>query len=230
MDMNSRSSSYPSRTSTGPSSSTNRWGGGRTPTSSPTRPSIVQLTLPGSAGSIQFGVGLTPAPPGSLRGAVPRRRRHRGRPCRARGARRPGKRDLPRGPAGSAVPARRRTRTGTGPGHRPVDLRIVPCRSCRRSRLACPAETEGNHRAGEPVLLDVMQRFPMFSEAVFPTLRDLDARTAPRQPGEGGDRGVVLPVLLGRSGRPGGLRARPRTALHVARAFSVPTSSTWTSS
>jgi catechol 2,3-dioxygenase-like lactoylglutathione lyase family enzyme len=30
---------------------------------------IVQLTPPGSAGSIQFGVGLTPAPPGSLRGA-----------------------------------------------------------------------------------------------------------------------------------------------------------------
>ena len=31
---------------------------------------------------------------------------------------------------------------------------------------------------------------------------------------------MVLPVLLGRSGRPGGLRARPRTALHAARAFS----------
>jgi len=30
---------------------------------------IVQLTPPGSAASIQFGVGLTPAPPGSLRGA-----------------------------------------------------------------------------------------------------------------------------------------------------------------
>jgi hypothetical protein len=29
---------------------------------------IVQLTPPGSAGSIQFGVGLTSAPPGSLRG------------------------------------------------------------------------------------------------------------------------------------------------------------------
>jgi catechol 2,3-dioxygenase-like lactoylglutathione lyase family enzyme len=29
---------------------------------------IVQLTPPGSGGSIQFGVGLTPAPPGSLRG------------------------------------------------------------------------------------------------------------------------------------------------------------------
>ena len=30
---------------------------------------IVQLTPPGSGGSIQFGVGLTPAAPGSLRGA-----------------------------------------------------------------------------------------------------------------------------------------------------------------
>jgi catechol 2,3-dioxygenase-like lactoylglutathione lyase family enzyme len=30
---------------------------------------IVQLTPPGSAASIQFGVGLTAAPPGSLRGA-----------------------------------------------------------------------------------------------------------------------------------------------------------------
>lgn len=30
---------------------------------------IVQLTPPGSATSIQFGVGLTSAPPGSLRGA-----------------------------------------------------------------------------------------------------------------------------------------------------------------
>jgi catechol 2,3-dioxygenase-like lactoylglutathione lyase family enzyme len=30
---------------------------------------IVQLTPPGSATSIQFGVGLTAAPPGSLRGA-----------------------------------------------------------------------------------------------------------------------------------------------------------------
>jgi catechol 2,3-dioxygenase-like lactoylglutathione lyase family enzyme len=30
---------------------------------------IVQLTPPGSAASIQFGVGLTSAPPGSLRGA-----------------------------------------------------------------------------------------------------------------------------------------------------------------
>jgi catechol 2,3-dioxygenase-like lactoylglutathione lyase family enzyme len=30
---------------------------------------IVQLTPPGSAASVQFGVGLTPAPPGSLRGA-----------------------------------------------------------------------------------------------------------------------------------------------------------------
>jgi len=29
---------------------------------------IVQLTPPGSGGSIQFGVGLTSAPPGSLRG------------------------------------------------------------------------------------------------------------------------------------------------------------------
>ena len=29
---------------------------------------IVQLTPPGSAGSIQFGVGVTSAPPGSLRG------------------------------------------------------------------------------------------------------------------------------------------------------------------
>jgi catechol 2,3-dioxygenase-like lactoylglutathione lyase family enzyme len=29
---------------------------------------IVQLTPPGSGGSIQFGVGLTTAPPGSLRG------------------------------------------------------------------------------------------------------------------------------------------------------------------
>jgi catechol 2,3-dioxygenase-like lactoylglutathione lyase family enzyme len=29
---------------------------------------IVQLTPPGSGGSIQFGIGLTPAPPGSLRG------------------------------------------------------------------------------------------------------------------------------------------------------------------
>jgi catechol 2,3-dioxygenase-like lactoylglutathione lyase family enzyme len=29
---------------------------------------IVQLTPPGSAGSIQFGVGVTAAPPGSLRG------------------------------------------------------------------------------------------------------------------------------------------------------------------
>ena len=29
---------------------------------------IVQLTPPGSGGSIQFGVGLTAAPPGSLRG------------------------------------------------------------------------------------------------------------------------------------------------------------------
>jgi catechol 2,3-dioxygenase-like lactoylglutathione lyase family enzyme len=29
---------------------------------------IVQLTPPGSGGSIQSGVGLTPAPPGSLRG------------------------------------------------------------------------------------------------------------------------------------------------------------------
>ena len=30
---------------------------------------IVQLTPPGSAASVQFGVGLTAAPPGSLRGA-----------------------------------------------------------------------------------------------------------------------------------------------------------------
>jgi catechol 2,3-dioxygenase-like lactoylglutathione lyase family enzyme len=30
---------------------------------------IVQLTPPGSTASVQFGVGLTPAPPGSLRGA-----------------------------------------------------------------------------------------------------------------------------------------------------------------
>jgi len=30
---------------------------------------IVQLTPPGSTASIQFGIGLTPAPPGSLRGA-----------------------------------------------------------------------------------------------------------------------------------------------------------------
>ena len=29
---------------------------------------IVQLTPPGSAGSVQFGVGVTSAPPGSLRG------------------------------------------------------------------------------------------------------------------------------------------------------------------
>ena len=30
---------------------------------------IVQLTPPGSTASIQFGIGLTPAPPGSLQGA-----------------------------------------------------------------------------------------------------------------------------------------------------------------
>ena len=46
------------------------WGGGRTPISSATTSfRIVQLTPPGSAASIQFGVGLTAAPPGSLRGA-----------------------------------------------------------------------------------------------------------------------------------------------------------------
>src|SRR6476659_9272656 len=148
---------------------------------------IVQLTPPGSVASIQFGIGLTPAPPGSLRGAYlvvddigsPVPSSWSAAPGSARSSTRP---SWERGSGPSAHPNGNRARPPTG---RPTDR---SCRSttptatagsCRKSPLACPAGTE------------------------------------PR-----GDRGVVLPVLLGRSGRPGGLRARPRTALHAARAFS----------
>jgi hypothetical protein len=37
-------------------------------------------------------------------------------------------------------------------------------------------------RVPVPVLLDVIQPFPTFSEAVFQALRDLDAQLAPARP------------------------------------------------
>jgi catechol 2,3-dioxygenase-like lactoylglutathione lyase family enzyme len=41
---------------------------------------VVQLTPPGSGCSVQFGVGLTDAAPGSALGHLPGRPRHRGGP------------------------------------------------------------------------------------------------------------------------------------------------------
>ena len=79
---------------------------------------IVQLTPPGSGGSIQFGVGLTPAPPGSLRGlylvvddieAARAELTERGAPVSE---------VFHEARLGGAVPARGRARAGTGPGDR----------------------------------------------------------------------------------------------------------------
>ena len=59
---------------------------------------VVQLTPPGSACSIQFGIGLTGAAPGIVRHGVSGRHRHRSRPSRADRARCARRRDPAQGP------------------------------------------------------------------------------------------------------------------------------------
>jgi catechol 2,3-dioxygenase-like lactoylglutathione lyase family enzyme len=116
---------------------------------------IVQLTPPGSGASIQFGVGLTAAPPGSLRGAylvvedVEAARAElaeRGAPVSA---------VFPRGPAGGAVPARAGRRSSSRSGGlsgRPTGrscrstTRTATGGSCKRSPPACPDASEEGRR------------------------------------------------------------------------------------
>ena len=112
---------------------------------------IVQLTPPGSGGSIQFGVGLTPAPPGSLRGmylvvddieAARAELAERGAPVSE---------VFHEARLGGAVPARGRRPSGnrarppsdrrTGRSCRST-TRTATAGSCRRSPPACRAGSE----------------------------------------------------------------------------------------
>ena len=105
---------------------------------------IVQLTPPGSGGSIQFGVGLTSAPPGSLRGvylvvddidAARAELTQRGAPVsEIFHEARLGARFLPVGAAGREA----------RPGHRAADVRVVPVfRRPGRQRL----DRAGDHQS-----------------------------------------------------------------------------------
>ena len=112
---------------------------------------IVQLTPPGSGGSIQFGVGLTAAPPGSLRGmylvvddieAARAELAERGaavsevfHEARLGGRFRPEQ----RAPGGSRV--RRASGRPTGRSCRST-TRTATAGSCRRSPPACPDASE----------------------------------------------------------------------------------------
>ena len=100
---------------------------------------VVQFTPPGSSCSIHFGTGITSAVPGSARGPLSRRVRHRGSARRARRSRCRRERSVPPSRPGEAPRRAARIRSGAVTPRTPRSaIRTATAGCCRRSPRDCP--------------------------------------------------------------------------------------------
>ena len=115
---------------------------------------IVQLTPPGSACSIQFGIGLTSAAPGSAEALLVVSDIEAAHDALAAAASTPTSSTTPASattvstpPRGRVDPIRNGTRTRRS---RSSAIRTATCGSCRRSRIACPVASTPAPRRSPP--------------------------------------------------------------------------------